>query len=163
MLWRLLAWMAAWPVEWYIRAHRTRLVGQGVPLAPAEKAWLREYFEADLLDTVRIVVRDPLPVAVPPFVSLVRRLGFVFPDLAAAEVSAITFDCVVAAREPMEPATLFHELVHVGQYRVMGVREFARQYVWGFLESGSYGEIPLERDAYALEWRFREGERPFRV
>src|SRR6266576_6182962 len=57
---------------------------------------------------------------------------------------------------------LFHEFVHVLQYRLLGVQEFARRYVdgWlagkGFLDRPDlrYVSIPLERQAYDLQARF---------
>jgi hypothetical protein len=49
---------------------------------------------------------------------------------------------------------LFHELVHVEQYRQLGVPRFAELYVSGFLSSGSYEAIPLEVNAYALGARY---------
>ena len=62
-------------------------------------------------------------------------------------------------------ATLFHELVHVEQVRQLGTRAFVERYLRGWLEAGrSYGAIPLERDAYALERRFRSAPaEPFDV
>ena len=53
---------------------------------------------------------------------------------------------------------LFHELVHVVQYDVLGTSRFATQYVTGWAEAGFvYEKIPLEVQAYALQHRF---ERP---
>jgi hypothetical protein len=49
---------------------------------------------------------------------------------------------------------LFHELVHVEQYRKLGIPRFSELYVRGFLNGGSYEAIPLEVNAYSLEDRF---------
>lgn len=49
---------------------------------------------------------------------------------------------------------LFHELGHAVQYKHLGLHGFAERYVRGFLAGGSYEEIPLEKQAYALEGRF---------
>jgi hypothetical protein len=48
----------------------------------------------------------------------------------------------------------FHELVHVEQYRQLGVRRFAELYVRGFLDGGGYEGIPVEINAYELGGRF---------
>jgi hypothetical protein len=48
---------------------------------------------------------------------------------------------------------LFHELVHVEQYRQLGIPRFAELYVRGFL-GGGYDGIPLEINAYDLDGRF---------
>lgn len=151
----LLAWFLAWPVEAYIRVHRRKLLPRGVPIAAEDQLWLRAYFSLALLDCVRVVEEDPLPIAGPPFAGAMRKLGFEFPEVR--QVAAITFDCVVATREPMSRATMFHELVHVAQYRALGIRGFAREYVWGLLQSRAYEEIPLEVAAYGLEERFAAG------
>jgi hypothetical protein len=151
----------SWPVAWYILNQRNRLEPHGAPLPEEIIARLRPYFEDLDLEHARIVIADPLPIPNPPFAETVRRLGFDFPSVALT--AAITFDHVIAARERMSPALLFHELVHVVQYRLLGVSAFARQYVQGFLSGGSYHGIPLEGCAFTLERRFVAESRPFRV
>ena len=55
---------------------------------------------------------------------------------------------------------LFHELVHVEQYRLLGVQAFARAYVQGVVDSGFvYDRIPLEAVALEMCNRFKTGER----
>ena len=59
---------------------------------------------------------------------------------------------------------LFHELVHVEQYRQLGIPRFSELYVRGFLNGGSYEAIPLEVNAYSFEDRFRrDPQRGFSV
>ena len=78
-------------------------------------------------------------------------------------MAAITFvDTVVVNRrfveEPVPVELLFHELVHVVQYEVLGVEEFTRRYVDGWAAGGfSYRDIPLERMAYRLQAEFEAG------
>jgi hypothetical protein len=60
----------------------------------------------------------------------------------------------VISHELLTDRLLFHELVHVVQYEKLGVPEFARKYVMGFLRGGSYKAIPLEMNAYELGARF---------
>jgi hypothetical protein len=131
------------------------------PLPNCWKKRLRPYFEDADLDRARIIIADPLPISAPPFVGMVRKLGFRFPDVKL--VSGITFDTVIALRERPDANALFHELVHLVQYRALGVHEFARQYVRGFLGTHSYDEIPLERCAYNLEARFMMCNEVFNV
>lgn len=71
-------------------------------------------------------------------------------------MAAITFCDVVVSHEPFTDHLLFHELVHVEQYKQLGIARFAELYVRGFLEGGSYEAIPLEINAYTLEDRFRQ-------
>lgn len=116
---------------------------------------LQPYFTEGDLHRTRIAVADPLPISVPPFVGTVKRLGFDFPDVRL--VPGITFDDVIGLQEPPAVDLLFHELVHVVQFRLLGVDEFARRYVRGFLQARAYDRIPLERCAYNLETRFNLG------
>jgi hypothetical protein len=63
----------------------------------------------------------------------------------------------------MTASLLFHELVHVVQYRLLGVSAFANLYVRGFLRGGSDHDIPLECCAFELEHRFVTGNTAFSV
>ena len=80
-------------------------------------------------------------------------------------MAAITYEDTIlvdAVRFPEEASLplLFHELVHVVQYRILGTAEFARRYVSGWIDAGRvYRRIPLEVQAYDLEHRFASGER----
>jgi hypothetical protein len=67
---------------------------------------------------------------------------------------AITFVDVIVAHQEFTDALLFHELVHVTQFAQMDLKEFAARFVNGFMQGGSYQEIPLEKMAHALESRF---------
>jgi hypothetical protein len=57
---------------------------------------------------------------------------------------------------PLKDRILFHELVHVEQYRLLGIPRFSELYVRGFLVGASYEEIPLERNAYLLDGRYEK-------
>jgi hypothetical protein len=70
-------------------------------------------------------------------------------------MAAITFNDVIVSHEALSAPLLFHELVHVEQYRQLGVDCFAELYVKGFLDGGSYEAIPIEVNAYGLEGEFR--------
>jgi hypothetical protein len=61
---------------------------------------------------------------------------------------------VVVSHEPFTDGLLFHELVHVEQYRQLGIPRFAELYVRGFLKGGGYDGIPLEVNAYMLGGRY---------
>jgi hypothetical protein len=151
-----LGWIAAR----YIAQNRLRLLPSARPLDPAHRACLSGFFNHDLLDRVR-VMQGPIPR--PPLHSLALILGLEdLPDMSTA--GAITFVELVVYPDDLSVATLFHELVHVAQYDALGLMHFARLYVRGYLESGSYEGIPLERQAYNLEARFtREPDATFSV
>ena len=91
----------------------------------------------------------------PDFYPMLRSLGFHnLPDQSA--MAAITFRDVVVSHQPFSSGLLFHELVHVEQYRQLGIPRFSELYVRGFLNGGSYGAIPLEVNAYTLGGRFEQ-------
>ncbi|HWR16424.1 MAG TPA: hypothetical protein VN577_16495 [Terriglobales bacterium] len=69
-------------------------------------------------------------------------------------MTAITFSDVIVSHESFTKSLLFHELVHVEQYRQLGIPRFAELYVRGFLDGGGYDGIPLEVNAYSLGARF---------
>jgi hypothetical protein len=110
-------------------------------------------FSPQLLEGVRLLVLQGEQVANPEFYQMLRTLGFRnLPD--QAKMAAITFSDVVVSHEPFSDGLLFHELVHVEQYRQLGIPRFSELYVRGFLNGGSYEAIPLEVNAYTLEGRF---------
>jgi hypothetical protein len=84
--------------------------------------------------------------ATPDFYPMRRNLGFNhLPDQST--MGAITFSGVVVSHAPFTDGLLFHELVHVEQYRQLGIPRFSDLYVRGFLNGGSYEAIPLEVNA----------------
>src|SRR5208283_3841846 len=106
-----------------------------------------------------ILESDRLPIPDPPFRQAAHHIGLELPH--PSHIAAITFDYVIASRQVLYPRLLFHELVHVVQFRLLGVTTFARLYTRGFLSGGSYLAIPLERCASDLEFRFDADSSPF--
>jgi hypothetical protein len=145
----------------YIQTQRDRLIESATPLSAISKLRLRQHFSDNDLDQVHIVHVDPLPIPNPPFYPLLRWLKLDMPEPALTE--AITFLDMIASREPMGLPLLFHEMVHVVQYRLLGVDLFAELYLRGFFEGGGYHGIPLEQCAYALERRFISDKEHFDV
>jgi len=125
------------------------------------------FFDCDVLNLARIVELHAIPN--PDFYSSLAQMGIPAP-IDFREMSGITFiDTIAFSRaRPALPGAemqmLFHELVHVMQYRVLGTDEFIRRYVTGWAENGfRYDAIPLERWAYELDSRFATGGQPFSV
>ena len=105
------------------------------------------------------VARVPSP---PFFGGILKQLEFVgkrvhFNCSAAA---GITFgECVLIVDPEVPIDLLFHEMVHVEQYRILGRKEFARAYVQGIVDSDFiYEKIPLEAIAFGMTARFTAGE-----
>jgi hypothetical protein len=111
------------------------------------------FFSPQLLHGTRLLVLQGQRVPNPDFYPMLRSLGFKnLPDQST--MAAITFCDVVVSHEPFSNGLLFHELVHVEQYRQLGIAGFSELYVRGFLNGSSYEAIPLEVNAYALAGRF---------
>lgn len=135
----------------YIEQNAARYRPEARKLTIREHEALGRFMTADLLHRAR-VAQAPLPQ--PPkiqWIATVLRLDAVVnPGLTVA----ITFNNVIVHEEPISMRTLFHELVHVEQYKQLGVTKFARRYVGGFLRDGKYEDIPLEKHAYELDERY---------
>ena len=112
------------------------------------------FFLPQVLDT-RLLVLTESRVENPPFYVPLRRMGFSnLPNFST--MAAVTFCDVVVSHQPFTDGLLFHELVHVEQYRQLGIPRFAELYVRGFLGGGGYDGIPLEINAYELGGRFEK-------
>lgn len=145
-------------VSQYIVAQRKEYVRQCTPLTPEQKATMKGFFSLNLLDGVGIVRLEGHRVANPSFYPMLAEMGFAnLPDFG--EMAAITFSNVVVSHVPFTNGLLFHELVHVEQYRRLGISRFAELYVRGFLTGGGYDDIPLEVHAYGLGARFEASPR----
>jgi len=111
------------------------------------------FFLPQVLDLTNVLVLHGIRVENPPFYPMLEGLGLGnLPDLS--QMAAITFCDVVVSHVPFTDGLLFHELVHVEQYRQLGIPRFSELYVRGFLSGGSYDGIPLEVNAYALGRQF---------
>lgn len=91
----------------------------------------------------------------PAFAARLRTAGLPFTEFALAD--AITLDSVVVANGPLSRSTLFHELVHVAQCRILGVDLFGERYLLEYVAHG-YDSMPLERLAVDLAHRYETGE-----
>ena len=124
---------------------------------------MRGFFRPDVLATTRLLVLDEERIQDPSFYPMLRSLGFTnLPEFH--RMAAVTFQDVIVSQESFSDGLLFHELVHVEQYRQLGLSDFAALYVRGFLNGGGYDRIPLEVNAYALGSRFESaGNQSFSV
>ena len=144
----------------YIAEQRSHFGPAALAIAPEFVKALRPFFPADVLAAVRVARGR---AADPPFYSQLEALGIRnAPPFSG--MAGITFQDVIVHVEPLTKPLLFHELVHAVQYKHLGLHGFAEYYVRGFLSGGSYEEIPLEKQAYALEEQFaRNSDGPFSV
>jgi hypothetical protein len=130
-------------VAGYILARREKYAPCSIPLSAHQRAPLEPFFAREVLDNVRVLVLEGERVRNPEFYPMLRGFGFKnLPDQSG--MGAITFCDVLVSHEPFSNGLLFHELVHVEQYRQLGIPRFSELYVRGFLNGGSYEAIPLE-------------------
>jgi hypothetical protein len=142
-------------VEAYISSSREKYAPQAVPLTDVQRAAMSLFFPSSVLDSARLCVLRGTRVPNPSMYSMAKMMGINnLPDFS--DMAAITFVDVIVSHEDFNDALLFHELVHVAQYAQMDMKEFAARFVNGFIQGGSYEEIPLEKMAYELEGRFRQ-------
>lgn len=136
----------------YIAAQREKALPHAVSLSPVQRATLDGFFLPQVLDT-RLLVLGETRVENPHFYPMLRQMGFTnLPNFTT--MAAVTFCDVVVSHQPFSDGLLFHELVHVEQYRQLGIARFAELYVKGFLSGGGYDGIPLEVNAYQLGSQF---------
>jgi hypothetical protein len=114
------------------------------------------FYDSDTLDLARIAWG---PVAEEPLWSPeLQKLGLHYPFSEAATVTyvdTIFFSERFGERDQPSPSTLFHELVHLVQFQVLGVEQFLGWYVKGYLEGGQiYEANPLEAHAYEMQGRY---------
>ena len=146
-------------VAQYIRAQRAHYYSRAVSLTFSE-IWSRFFASTDL-QRIRVLQPGLERVPNPPFYAELEKLGFTgLPNFTS--MGAITFDDVVVFHEPLTPQLIFHEMVHIVQYRLLGIDDFARLYVRGYLHGG-YDGTPLEVCAYELDGRFIMGSVGFDV
>ena len=141
-------------VSWFtqMREHYRPLA---TSLGEPQKTKMRPFFPTELLERVRVAdlskTGEHLPY--PPFYSRVKAGGLRdVPD--AAHMSFIPFiDILAFAQEPTD-RPLFHALVQVTQFTILGVERFMELYVRGLSKRGRFFLISLEDHAYHLDTRF---------
>ena len=153
----VLAWAIDETRTWIQQQRELHRPGGGELPAVAKDA-VRPFFPAAVLDRTRVAIVPAIPN--PPFLEQARAAGLpVEIDFSIMEGLTLLDTILISqAVPPTDPLGLmFHELVHVVQYEILGVEEFSRQYVRGLAEGDfDYYRIPLEVMAYDLGQRFMD-------
>ena len=150
----------------WIRAERERYRPLALALSEPERRMLAAYFSDETLDRARVLVVDGFEN--PEFFALFEKHGEPYPvDLTRASGLALV-DTILLARTASQNArrgrVLFHELVHLEQYEVLGLEAYMESYVDSWAENGrDYRAIPHEAQAFELASRFGAGGAPFSV
>jgi hypothetical protein len=139
-------------VRTWIETLRGRYAADAQPASTLGFPRLSEYFSRDVLDSARVVtVTTKLPL--PP----IEDLGSEFIELSHMALSAVTFDDLVFVHHALRTERVhFHELVHIVQWRALGVDRFLLTYGAGVMQHG-YAHSPLEAIAYDLQSEFDRG------
>lgn len=145
----------------WIHSQRDGLRATAVALDNDHFERFAPFFEPGTLTSVRYRLVDRIEN--PGFYDDLAEQGIDAP-LDFSQMVGITFDNTIAIsrkklRRKYLTRLLFHECVHIAQYRHLGVEAFISRYVNGWAHNGyNYFLIPLERQAYELERRFVQGE-----
>lgn len=139
------------------------------PLDRHERRAFATFFEPELLDSARVLRVERIEN--PGFYSFFEEAGKPIPiDFTRASgIALLDTILVVESRVPSDGPSwlplIFHELVHLAQYRHLGLPAYIERYVGGWTENGfSYRAIPLEDQAYDLAERYgRASGRGFSV
>ena len=136
-------------------------------LSDEERLRLAGYFDGRILDSTRVV--GVAHISNPKFYGELMDSGVSIPlDLTQA-VGLTLIDCVLIRKElcsnpPAWTATLFHEMVHVVQFDILGPVRMFDLYIGCLLQDEcQYHSVPFERQAYALTDKFIRGGHPFSV
>jgi hypothetical protein len=146
--------LVAEAVAW-LQQQRDKYHPLSTPLSEPVKGKLRPFFPANSLEGLRIrdLSQTAESIPYPPFYERVRAGGArVVPD--AAHMTAIPFiDVALFNRQPTL-RTVFHTLVHVTQFSILGLERVMKGYFHTLNESGLWMVVPFEEQAYKLDARF---------
>ena len=122
------------------------------PVASMHFARLPHYFDKSLLEAVKFIVIDRLPVPPLTAMGLNRFAGF-----EQGNFDGITYlnRYFIKRTVITEEALHFHELIHIIQWRLLGPERFLAAYANGLDEFG-YENSPLEKMAYDAETLFKQ-------
>lgn len=140
-------------VRAWVESTRAEYSAASQPVASLGFARLPQYFTRELLDATRVTTVTRIPF--PPIVDL----GLIeFADIAQMGLSAITFGDLIFVHQSLKTETVhFHELLHVVQWRTLGVEKFMLAYATGIMQYG-YAQSPLEALVYDLQSQFNRSE-----
>jgi hypothetical protein len=152
----MLPWLIQQGVQW-VQSQREAHRPGARPLDDREVEALERFFGRRIVNLASIKVVSMIQN--PSFYPALTQSGMQVVDFAQG--GGITFiDTILISKERTPPgptalSLVFHELVHVVQYDLVGVEEFVKRYVQGWLAHGQeYVSIPIERQAYELQARY---------
>lgn len=152
----MLPWLIQEGVRW-VQSEREKYRPSARPLDDREVDALERFFGPTIMNLASLRVVPSIQN--PPFYPILTQRGV--PVIDFTQSLGITFiDTILISRErtppgPVPLSVVFHELVHVVQYDLVGVDEFVSRYVKGWFAQGlQYASIPIEHQAYDLQARY---------
>ncbi len=136
-----------------LRAQRELFRATGLPLERRRRQAMRPFFSDAVLDQVRIVSLEGKRVPNPPFYIEARAAGIKdFPDVS--HLASLTFEDVLIFTGAIADRNLFHALVRVVQFQVLGPERYAELFLRGLLRTRTHASVPLQAHAFLLESEF---------
>ncbi|HIE16762.1 MAG TPA: hypothetical protein EYP71_01015 [Dehalococcoidia bacterium] len=152
--------------QWLQEQHRLYLP-IARPLSSDVRSRLSGYFERRTLDSVRVATVEG--IRNPDFYGSLERAGIPVPLDFSTAVGLTVIDLILIREELVHHhaslvSTIFHEMVHIVQIDILGLKRHIELYADSLREGGyQYHSVVLERQAYTLGNRFDRGEPPFSV
>jgi hypothetical protein len=140
-----LEWLISQAISW-VRRQQKKFRPSALPINETEKEIMKPFFGSEVLSCARFIIVPRIEN--PEFYKSIGKVPLDFSQMWG--ITFIDTICVVTSR--MSAPLLFHELVHVCQYQLLGADQFIRRYVLGWANGGfEYRNIPLEKQAYRLQ------------
>jgi hypothetical protein len=147
----------------YIREQQAYFRPVGSPLKDDQRLAMTAFFSPELLAQVRLAKVDPRRAPDDPLAGEAKALALAN-GAELTHPSSQTFYDVIVFHGELTARALFHALVHVVQFDVLGLEQYSELLVRGFAGTRSASKVPLEAHAFALEAGFAEGPaKPFSV
>ena len=116
---------------------------------------LNEIFPDELLSGTNVVITENIPI---PFITFINRLGVSKFKKIQNKVAGVTYKNTIFINNHYknDESLFFHELVHIVQWKKLGITSFLVTYSVGLLKFG-YQNCPLEKMAFAMQAEFDSG------
>ncbi|UCH51160.1 MAG: hypothetical protein JSV54_09255 [Chloroflexota bacterium] len=153
--------------EGWIRQQRKIHLANARPLSSQEKSRLDGYFEKRILDKARLA--SVKKISNPEFYDDFKNSGITIPLDFSTAIGMALVDCIIIHKEIWaDPSslisTIFHEMVHVVQFDILGLKKHIELYSDSLRQNNyQYNNVILERQAYNLSNKFDRGKPPFSV
>ena len=119
---------------------------------------IKQYFRKDFLDNSYFITTNDIPKPDIPFDNI-NVESFINMDGDGITYKNLYF---IKEHRANDLTIHVHELVHVAQWKLLGVRGFIEKYI-NELENYEYEHAPLEKMAYAIEDRFAAHNELFNI